>query len=37
MKHNQDERIKELEGMLHDCEHELGTTRANYERLCQML
>jgi len=23
--------------MLHDCEHELGTTRANYEKLCQML
>merc|ERR1712110_806921 len=37
MKHNQDQRIKELDGMLHDCEHELGTVRANYERLCQML
>ncbi len=34
MKNNQDQRIKELESMLHDCERELGTVRANYERLC---
>ena len=34
MKHNQDQRIKELENVLADMEHELTSIKANYERLC---
>ncbi len=37
MKHNQDQRIKELESVLTDMEHELSSIKTNYERLCQSL
>jgi len=37
MKHNQDQRIKELENVLADMEHELRGIKTNYERLCQSL
>merc|ERR1712072_148888 len=35
MKHNQDQRIKELDNVLADMQHELDSIKTNYERLCQ--
>ena len=37
MKHNQDQRIRELENVLSDMQQELDTVKTNYERLCQQL
>ena len=37
MKHNHEQRIKELENVLIQMEHELATIKTNYERLCHSL